>query len=187
VCISANYRLFPAGRFPDPVIDVKRVIAWVREHGHEYGADPAAIFLAGSSAGGHLAWLAALTPADPLFQPGFEDADTSVAGAISLSGYYGAVATGEPPSSPLAYVTAEAPPCFIAHGDQDAVVVVEDARRFAEELRATSCNPVVYAELPGAQHGFELFRSRRLERVLDAIEVFARWVTSSAAAQPLAQ
>ena len=176
VCVSANYRLGKAGGFPDPVIDAKTVIAWVREHGREYGADPASVFLAGSSAGGHLAMLAALTPGDPVFQPGFESADTSVAGVITFYGYYGPVATGEPPSSPAAYVDAEAPPCFVVHGEQDTLVLVEDARRFVERLRAASSNPVVYAELPGAQHGFDVFRSRRLETVVDAVEGFAAWV-----------
>ncbi len=98
VCVSANYR----SNFPDPLIDVKKVIAWVREHGREHGADPSAVFLTGSSAGGHLSLLAALTPNDPAFQPGFEGADTSVAGAISLYAYYGPISSGEPPSSPLA-------------------------------------------------------------------------------------
>ena len=65
VCISANYRLSPAARFPDHLIDAKKVIAWVREHGFEYGADPTTIFLAGNSAGGHMAAMAALTPNDP--------------------------------------------------------------------------------------------------------------------------
>ena len=168
VCVSANYRL---ARFPDPLIDVKKAIAWVRKHGGEYGADPTAVFLAGSSAGGHLALTAALTPNDRVFQPGFEGADTAVAGAISLYGYYGPVSSGSPPSSPLAYVKTTAPPCFVVHGDQDTLVIVEDARRFLEQLRDTSSNPVVYAELPGTQHGFDLFRSRRLETVVDAIAV----------------
>jgi acetyl esterase/lipase len=176
VCISANYRLHSTAAFPDPVIDVKQVVAWVREHGCAYGADPTAVFLAGSSAGGHIASLAALTPNDPKFQPGFERVDTSVAGAICLYGYYGSVSSGEPPSSPLAYLGATAPPCFVAHGDQDSLVVVEDARHFAQQLRATSSNPVVYAELPGAQHGFDVFRSRRFETVVDAVEAFATWV-----------
>jgi acetyl esterase/lipase len=140
------------------------------------------VFLAGSSAGGHLATLAALTPNDRRFQPGFEIADTSVAGAISLYGYYGQVAAGELPSSPLAYVSTQAPPCLVAHGDQGTLVVVEDARRFVEQLRATSSSPVVYAEVPGAQHGFDLFRSRRFETVVDAIEAFAAWVRPAAAA-----
>jgi acetyl esterase/lipase len=177
VCVSANYRLLPA-RFPAPLIDVKTVIAWVREHGHEYGADPTALFLAGSSAGAHLASLAALSPNDPVFQPGFEDVDTSVAGAICLYGYYGPV-TSAGPSSPLDYVTTSAPPCFVAHGDQDGFVIVDDARCFVERLRAASRNPVVYAELPGAQHGFDMFRSRRFETVIDAIEAFAAWVRSA--------
>jgi len=150
VCISANYRLSPAARFPDPLIDIKKVIAWVREHGHEYGADPAAVFVAGSSAGGHLAASAALTPNDAAFQPGFEDADTSVTAAISLYGYYGAVdeAAGVP-SSPVAYVGSDAPPFFVAHRNRDTLTPVEGARLFAERLRSTSSNPVVYAELPG--------------------------------------
>jgi acetyl esterase/lipase len=178
VCVSANYRLRSAG-FPDPLIDVKNVIAWIREHGHEYGADPSLVFVAGSSAGAHLASMAALTPNDPVFQPGFEGTDTSVAGAISLYGYYGPVTSGEQPSSPLAYLKTTAPPWFVAHGDQDSLVIPEDARRFVEELRRTSSNPVVYAELPGAQHGFDLFRSRRLETVVDAIEAFAASVSSA--------
>ena len=177
VCISANYRLSPAATFPDHLIDVKKVIAWVREHGHEYGADPAVLFVAGSSAGGHLAALAALTPNDPAFQPGFERADTSVTAAICLYGYYGGLGTDGPTAvlTP-AYVRTDAPPFFVAHGDQDTVVLVEDARAFVERLRSASSHPVVYAELPGAQHTFDLFHSIRFETVVDAIEAFAAWV-----------
>jgi acetyl esterase/lipase len=184
VCISANYRLSPAARFPDHQIDAKKVIAWVREYGHEYGADPAVVFVAGSSAGGHLAAMAALTPNDPAFQPGFERADTSVTAAICLYGYYGGLDTRDRlPSSPQAYIRTDAPPFFVAHGDQDTVVLVEDARRFVERLRSTSSHPVVYAELPGAQHAFDLFHSIRFETVVNAIEAFAAWVRSREEAQ----
>jgi acetyl esterase/lipase len=174
VCISANYRLVPAARHSDPLIDVKKAIGWVRDHGREYGADSTAVFLAGSSAGGYLASLAALTPNDPVLQPGFEGVDTSVAGAIPLYGYYGPVASDGP--SLLAYVKTNAPPFFVVHGDQDTLVIVEDARRFVEQLRTTSSNPVAYAELPGAQHGFDLFPSRRFETVVSGIDAFAAWV-----------
>ncbi len=177
VCVSANYRLRSSG-FADQMTDVKKVIAWLREHGDEYGADRTAVFIAGSSAGGHLASLAALTPNDPLFQRGFEGADTSVAGVISLYGYYGRVDSTGPPSARLGYPTTNAPPCFVVHGDQDNLVIVEDARGFVEQLRATSSNPVVYAELPGALHGFDLFRSRRFDTVVDGIEAFTALVRS---------
>jgi acetyl esterase/lipase len=177
VCVSANYRLGAASS-GDALIDVKRAIAWVRDHGREFGADSSCVFLAGSSAGGQLASRAAFTPNDPRFQPGFEDADTSVTGAIALYGYYGPVARSGLASSRLAYSTTNAPPCFVVHGDHDTLVVVEDARGFVEQLRATSSNPVVYAELPGAQHGFDFFRSRRFDSVVDAIEAFAAHVRS---------
>ncbi|WP_433497337.1 alpha/beta hydrolase [Sphaerimonospora sp. CA-214678] len=180
VCVSANYRLRPAATFPDHLIDVKKVIAWVREHGHEYGADPAVLFVAGSSAGGHLASLAALTPGLPAFQPGFEHADTSVTAAICLYGWYGDYYGQGPASSPLTYLGPDAPPFFIAHGDDDTLVPVADARRFAERLRRASADPVVYAELPGAQHAFDLFHSLRFESVVDAIEAFAAEVGGQA-------
>ena len=180
VCVSANYRLRPAAQHPDHLIDCKKVIAWVRAHGQEYGADATLLFVAGSSAGAHMASLAALTPDHPTFQPGFEDADTSVTAAIGLNGYYGdyyGEADGSA-SSPLAYVRPDAPPFFIAHGDRDTMVPVEAARHFADTLGRVSASPVVYAELPGAQHAFDLFHSLRFEMVVDAIEAFAAWVRS---------
>ena len=44
---------------------MKRALAWVREHGQEYGADPGFVVLTGGSAGGHLAALLALTQNEP--------------------------------------------------------------------------------------------------------------------------
>ena len=181
VCVSANYRLRPAAQHPDHLIDLKKVIAWVRAHGHEYGADPGMLFVAGSSAGAHMAALAALTPNDPAFQPGFEDADTSITAAIGLNGWYGGYYGQPDTSSPLAHVRPDAPPFFIAHGDHDTVAPVEVARLFADTLGSVSANPVVYAELPGAQHAFDLFGSLRFELVVDAVEAFTAWVRSRAA------
>lgn len=184
VCVSANYRLSPAARFPDHLVDVKKVIGWVREHGAEYGADTSAVFVSGSSAGGYLASMAALTPNDPRFQPGFEQVDTSVAAAVSLNGYHGPVEDrgAAMPSSPLAHVRPDAPPFLIVHGDLDTVVPVESARRFAARLRSVSSRPVVYAELPGGQHAFDLFHSLRFEAVVTAVESFGAWVLSGGGA-----
>ena len=120
-CISANYYLArsPADAFPRNLIDVKKVIAWVRTHGNEYGADPDTIFLAGASAGAHLTATVALSANDPTFQPGFEDADTSITAGIGLYGYYGSLGGNEvPPTTPLVY-RGDAPPFFVIHGDQD--------------------------------------------------------------------
>ena len=181
VCISANYRLSPAAQFPDHLVDAKKVIAWVREHGAGYGADASTLVVAGSSAGGNLAATAALTPNDPRFQAGFEDADTSVTAAVCQYAYYGHYHGRDPgeASSPLAYVHADAPPFFVAHGDRDMLVPAADAREFVRTLRSVSANPVVYAELPGGQHTFDLYRSIRYGYVVNGIEAFAEWARTA--------
>jgi acetyl esterase/lipase len=184
VCASANYRLAatPGEGFPEHLIDVKKVIGWAREHGAEYGGDPSVVVVAGSSAGAHLAAMAALTPCDPGFQPGFEDVDTSVDGAVCLYGYYGELG-GESriPTSPVAHVRGEAPPFFVAHGDNDTYTSVEGARSLVARLRDASSQPVVYAELPGAQHSFDLFYSARVESVIGGVEAFTTAVRSEPA------
>jgi acetyl esterase/lipase len=173
VCVSANYRLSPRISYGERVIDVKRVIAWVHEHGAAYGADPSTVILAGGSAGAHLAATAALTAGRARFQPGFESVDTSIAAVVAMYGYYGpAESDDDTPSSPLAYVHADAPPFLIIHGTLDTLVLVEDARHFADELSKASDQPVVFAELPGTQHNFDLFHSLRFHAVSDAIESF---------------
>ena len=122
-------------------------IAWAREHAPEYGADPSTLVVAGSSAGAHLASIAALTPNDPDLQPGLDSADTSVSAALCLYGYhgyyYGSGPTDVPHSSPMAYVHPGAPPILIVHGNQDTCVSVEGARSFARRLGALNA-PVLY-------------------------------------------
>ncbi|MFJ7947216.1 alpha/beta hydrolase [Streptomyces sp. NPDC096354] len=184
VCISANYRLRPQTDFPGHQIDAKKVIAWAREHAAEYGADPSRLFVAGSSAGSNMAAHCALTPNDPVYQPGFESADTSVTAAICLYGYYGYFFGEEPdvtpsPNQPYAYLNPGAPPFLIAHGTKDALATVEGARYFVDQLRRVSDNTVVYAELPGGQHAFDLFHSARFEAVVDGVEAFAAWVLAA--------
>jgi acetyl esterase/lipase len=172
VCVSANYRLGRRATFPDQLIDAKRVIAWVREHGHEYGGDPAQLSIAGSSAGGHLAATAALTAGDLRFQPGFETADTTVSAAIGLYAYPGPIDSRGPASSPHDHIASTAPPFLLAHGDRDTIVIVDDFRAFRDHLRTTSRRPVVSVELPGGHHDFDLFHSIRCEAVIDGIERF---------------
>ena len=177
VCISADYRLRRAGRFPASQVDAKRAIAWARQHAGEYGADPSLLVVAGDSAGAHLASMAALTANDPVFQPGFEDADTSVSAAVCLYGFYGnRDLAGPVPSSPHAYVRRDAPPFFVAHGDNDTFIPATSAESFVDALRGVSMNPVVYARLPGAQHSFDLLHSVRFQHVIDGIEAFTAWV-----------
>ena len=105
----------------------------------------------------------------------------ATAAKAKMGGYYGPLGGGDgPPSTPLAYAGAHAPPFLVVHGDNDTYTPAQGARSFVERLRASSKSPVVYVELPGGQHSFDLFRSIRFEAVIDAVEGFAAWVRSGA-------
>ncbi len=213
VAVSINYRLGPKHRFPTQIVDVKRAIAWVRENIADRGGDPERIVLTGGSAGGHLTSLAALTPNRPELQPGFEAADTSVAGCAPFYGpadfldryrLRGRLASLEPmlsrmvmpgtarafpdlydAMSPLSRVNAYAPPFFVIQGSHDVLVWREETRRFVEALRAVSRQPVVYWEVPGAQHAFDTFNSWRSAAAVDAVEAFVAWVAASVPSPPV--
>jgi len=194
VCFNVNYRLSPAATWPEHLIDLKYALGWIREHADKYGVDPTFIAVTGGSAGGHLAAMTALTANDPEYQPGFEEADTSIQAAVPVYGVYDltnrlgtmhdrfrsqmleplimkAFLDKEPEkfrrASPIDRVHPDAPPFLIVHGDRDTLAPVEDARRFAETLREISRSPVVYTELRGAQHAFDIFASPRTARMLD--------------------
>jgi acetyl esterase/lipase len=199
VCVSVDYRLAPRATFPEPLIDLKRALAWIREHADELGVDPDFVVVTGGSAGGHLASLVALTENDPEYQPGFEGADTSVQGCVAFYGVYdftdrhrvwphrglerlleravmkapldGARGAWEK-ASPMSRVHRGAPPFFVIHGDRDTMVPVEEARLFVDALRRSTGSLVAYAEIPGAQHAFEVFPSLRTTFVIHGVERF---------------
>jgi acetyl esterase/lipase len=203
VCVAINYRLSPRDAFPAHMIDVKQAIAWIKDNIAAYGGDPDYIAITGGSAGGHLVALAALTPGDKDWQPGFEDADTSVQVAVPHYGIYDfAGSTGlknavkmrdrflarrilqttwsEQPelfeaASPILRITPDAPDFFVVHGAYDTLVPVDQARLFVEKLRQTSKRTVVYAELSGAQHAFDVFPSIRSAHLVRAIDRYLHW------------
>jgi len=199
VGFSVDYRLSPRATFPDHLVDVKRAIAWVREHGAEYGADPGFLVLAGNSAGGHLAALSALTANAPEYQPGFEQADTSVDACVAFYGIHDLLDRyGHWPhagmhrlleeqvmkrtreeahaaydaGSPVARAHPDAPPFLLVHGDRDTLAPVEESRRMHEALKGASRAPVALVEVPGAQHAFEIFPSVRTAHTVDGVARF---------------
>lgn len=166
ICISANYRMYGV-RYSDQLADAKDAVSWARAHAGEFGGDPEALFVTGGSSGANLAATVGLTGAP-------------VRGVVPLYGYYGAVGAGAGVATSMHDAAGvDVPPFFILHGAQDAMVRREDARAFAEQIRKVSRNPVVYAELQGANHNFDFFPSLRLASVSDAVERFAELVLAS--------
>ncbi len=81
-------------------------------------------------------------------------------------------------ASPMSHVGPDAPPFFLLHGTNDTVVPVEQARNFAGMLGEASRQPVVFAELPRAQHAFDTLPSVRAHHTVRAVERFLAVVRS---------
>lgn len=186
---TVRYPLSPKATFPDHLIGVKRALAWLRSEGASHGVDPDRIAISGGSAGAHLAALTALTPNQPVYQPGFEDADTTVAACVALYGIYDflnrnrtrhdwplipkIVMKADPhtdeaafrAASPLDQITADAPPFLVVHGSHDSLVPPAEARVFVDALGEQSTNEVRYLEVEGAQHAFDAVSSPRSRHV----------------------
>ena len=208
LCVSINYRLSPTDTFPAHIVDVKKAILWIKQHIADYAGNAEFIAVTGGSAGGHLAALTALSANDPVYQPGFEDADTTVQAAVPLYGVYDFLDhSGEnlnvalrehlaekimpcSPSgdlhlwqqaSPVVRVHQDAPPFFVIHGASDVMTAWEEARRFVTALRGVSRQVVAHAELPGCQHGFDGMHSIRTDYVLNHVAEFLEWAHASEA------
>jgi acetyl esterase/lipase len=206
VVATINYRLSPAAKWPAHIHDVKRALAWVREHIAEHGGDPGFVAVTGGSAGGHLTSLLALTPNRPEFQPGFVHVDTTVQAAVPFYGKYDfidrdglvkgshgftefladKVMPCSPPDDPALWdaaspghqVHADAPPFFVLQGTHDTLIFVQEARAFVRKLRAVATRPVAYAEQVGAQHAYDALHSIRTEFAVDAVHRFLEFVYS---------
>lgn len=197
ICVAINYSRSPRNAWPEHIIDVKRAIAWVRANIAEFGGDPDFIAITGGSAGGHLSSLAALTAGDADFQPGFEQADTSVQAAAPYYGVYdltdhGAMHKLMPPllehvvmqrsftehrhvfeaASPTKRVHRDAPPFFILHGRNDSVVPRSQARGFDAALRDAGARTVAFAEMPNAHHAFDTIATLRCQLAAEAVASF---------------
>lgn len=203
ICVAANYRLSPSVAFPTHLTDCKKALCWIREQGQQYGMDTDFVAVTGGSAGGHLTALMGLTANRPELQEDHPDTDTSLQAAVPFYGVYDfLVRYDQHPNrdvlerffrdrvmhetveqnpalwdlaSPVAQVHAAAPPFMVLHGTHDSLIAVEDARVFVQKLREVSREPVAYAEMPGAEHAWEIFHSLRTEHTVDGVHRFLEW------------
>lgn len=199
ICVAVEYRLSPGATFPDHIIDCKRALRWVKDNIGNYGGNPDFIVVTGGSAGGHLSALLALSANAPEFQPGFEDQDTTVQGCIPFYGFYDFLnlkqqrtnlgvetwvfsklfkkTQTEAPAlwqsgCPATWASENAPPFLIIHGECDTLVPCTESRNLYEVLQEKSASAVAYAELPDAQHAFDIPLSLRTQIVVNYLTIY---------------
>jgi acetyl esterase/lipase len=183
VGLPAQYRLTGQSPWPAQIHDVKAAIRWTRANAERLGVDSQRIVLWGSSAGAHLALLAAGTPDDPQFEgeigpKGVSSAVQAVIAVHPPTSFYvgprdlahssaidalmgpGAGEADARAASPLTHVSASFPPTLLLHGTEDRVVHHSSSQRMLDALRAVRA-PADMHLFHGQNHGFESVPSVR--------------------------
>ncbi|MDP6822246.1 MAG: alpha/beta hydrolase [Dehalococcoidia bacterium] len=172
VCIAGEYRVMSEAPWPAPIHDVKTIIRWIRSSADRFGVDPGRISAGGSSAGGHLALLAAGTPdSADLEPPCFENVSSAVVAAIGIYPVCDMVVTAEKndlselfpggvteeallAASPISHVHPEYPPTLLVHGTGDVRVDYRRTVRMYDALEAAGV-PVDLQLYSGQDHVFD--------------------------------
>lgn len=143
LAIIADYRTYPATRFPGFMDDAARAVRRVHDDAAEWGGDSKRLYVAGHSAG---AQIAALLGTDARYLRAHAMEPTQLAGVIGLSGPYDFDVTGDlvdvfgspslwPRAQAVNFVDGDEPPFLLLHGTGDRVVEYVDSVQLAEKLR----------------------------------------------------
>lgn len=201
--LSCNYTLAAPGSpsWPQSVRDAKNVVLWARGDGRSGFGLPDRIVVAGSSAGGYLAMMAAATAGTPPLEtlPHFPSA-YRVHGFVSMWGgsdlvwqvrsygqdpaltaYLGAAM--EPGTedlyrnaSPISHLDLFDPPGLLFHGTGDAIVPYGHSARMQKAMQALGI-PASLTSRSGAGHGFDDWggQTAMADRVADALPRLLAW------------
>jgi acetyl esterase/lipase len=170
VVADVEYRLAGAAPAPAALQDVLAALKWFHDHAADYRVDPKRIIAVGDSAGGELALMAAMLPAQNEFGP-----VTKIAAAIDFYGVTDVRALLEGPAkrdfagqwlgsqpdaptlakrlSPLTYVRKDVPPVLAIHGDADKVVPYAQSEQLIGSLKQAGAKAELIT-VAGGGHGF---------------------------------
>jgi acetyl esterase/lipase len=171
--VPITYRVSSIAPFPAAARDCADAVRWLKSHAAELGLDARRFAAWGDSAGGHLALLLATAPDLPAFRA-WNDGSPSLAAAVSYMGptdltrldsveddldrFLGGPGRRQGElarlASPLAHVHAGQPPLFMAHGEADRLVRIEQMEWMRSACDAVGCR-AASLRLPGVAHDSE--------------------------------
>ena len=174
---AINHRALPRFVYPAAVEDARRAVRFIRHRAQEYGICNDRIGAVGGSSGGHLVSMLGLqdgagdpTSEDPIDRESaraqcivaraaptdfilrdkatpFLDCEHPKPGDTSSEAYQRHVE-----ASPITYVTADAPPFLLLHGDADDTVHISQAEAMEKALMTAGAT-VKFIRIPGGAHG----------------------------------
>jgi acetyl esterase/lipase len=195
VTASLTYRLTDEAPFPAQIEDSKCAIRYLRANAAKYGIDPDRIGVAGSSAGGHLAELAATADQSARLEGdgGWQNVSSKVQAVASYFGVSDLTLSAkqfpqetrevvikfmhgteaEQPAayrraSPIFYVSKDDPPLLLVHGERDADVPFEQSVLMRDAYRRAAL-PVEFIAVQNAGHDFRQIGANPLSPSLETI------------------
>jgi acetyl esterase/lipase len=179
---SIDYRGIGEGKFPEPQMDVKAAVRYLRANAELYNLDPDNIAVFGPSAGGHLSLMAGLTANDEAFVderlPGVSSEVAAIA-AFYPAAYFGetgevgydlaslhmGLSVHDPKNAeavqnafPANHIAEDSPPVLLIHGTEDKVVPIETSQRLYDALTAKGVD-ATFVTVTGVGHDFEQMTS----------------------------
>jgi acetyl esterase/lipase len=171
-CVVANveYRLAKAAPAPAAVEDVLKAAEWFRKNAARWNVDDDRIVAVGTSAGGHLALMAGLTPKSARLGPtgnvaavinfyGITDVEDQLGGENERKYAIMWVPPAEGRMelarrvSPISYVRKDVPPVLTLHGTADQTVPYEHGVRITKMIRDAGGDAEMISVSEG-RHGF---------------------------------
>ncbi|HEV2693277.1 MAG TPA: alpha/beta hydrolase [Verrucomicrobiae bacterium] len=177
--VSIDYRLAPDSKFPAMLEDAKCAVRFLRANAVEYKLDPKRIGVMGDSAGGHIVTFLGLTDPSAGFEgEGWTNESSRVQAVVDMYGpsdltvgptngsavklikdAFGATGPKDPVlqrGSPVTYVTSNAPPFLILHGDHDGLVNIQQSFELNDRLKAVGVDST-FLVITNFSHGFTPF------------------------------
>jgi acetyl esterase/lipase len=181
VVASVEYRLSGEAIFPAQITDCKAAIRFLRAKSKDYGIDPDRIGVWGGSAGGHLVALLGTTAGMKELEGDYGNvgvsskvqavcdfygpADLTVVPEIAVKkkkpGPVAELLGGKPTekpelaklASPIYFVSRDAPPFLLVHGDKDPLVPIAQSEKFYEALKKAGVD-ATFIRVKDGGHGF---------------------------------
>jgi acetyl esterase/lipase len=187
---SVGYRLSDAATFPAQLDDCRAAVESIAGNAAIWGIDRDRIAVVGAGGGGHLAALvglaegngvaavAAIAAPTHLTTLGPEHDRPSSPASQLIGGPLPEFREAAQAASPLAHVSAGAPPCLIVHGERDELVPLGQSLKFDAALRAAGVESTLVV-LEGGRHTPSLDRGSAAGKAL--LEFLDRMLAPQAA------
>jgi len=193
--VSVNYRLAPQFKYPAQIEDVKCAIRYLRAKAHLYDLNGSEIFAFGTSVGGQLVTLAALTGSQSAFDVGPYETEpsnltavadmfgpanlTQAASGFTASGIQQVFGTTDKRelllASPTHFVAPHSPPILLIQGVDDTTVLKSQSIELFQDLKAAGD---AHTELVLVQHMGHMFTQVGMQAMSPSLQQIATDMTS---------